>query len=56
MQMTLPLWQKAKSLLMKVKEESEKRLKTQCSKNKGHDMQSHHFANRWKNNGNSDIL
>ena len=24
MQMTLPLWQKAKSLLMKVKEESEK--------------------------------
>ena len=29
MQMTLPLWQKVKSLLMKVKEESEKRLKTQ---------------------------
>ena len=41
-----------KSLLMKVKEESEK---TQCSKNKDHGHQSHHFlAYRWGNSGNSD--
>ena len=47
-----------KSLLMKLKEESEKGwLKTQHSKNKDHDIQSHHFmANRWGNNGNSDRL
>ena len=47
-----------KSLLMKVKEESEKTwLKTQNSKNKDHGIQSHHFmANRWGNNGNSDRL
>ena len=48
-----------KSLLMKVKEESEKKswLKTQNSKNKDHGIQSHHFmANRWGNNGNSDRL
>ena len=47
-----------KSLLMKVKEESEKvGFKTQHSKNKDHDIWSHHFiANRWGNNGNSDRL
>ena len=47
-----------KSLLMKVKEETEKSwLKTQHSKNKDHGIQSHHFmANRWGNNGNSDRL
>ena len=45
-----------KSLLMKVKEESEKSwLKTQHSKNKDHGIQSHHFmSNRWGKNGNSD--
>ena len=47
-----------KSLLMKVKEESEKNwLKTQHSKNEDHGIWSHHFmANRWRNNGNSDRL
>ena len=47
-----------KSLLMRVKEESEKSwLKTQHSKNKDHGIWSHHFmANRWGNNGNSDRL
>ena len=47
-----------KSLLMKVKEESRKCwLKTQHSENKDHGIWSHHFmANRWGNNGNSDIL
>ena len=48
------------SLLMKVKEESEKklkRLKTQHSKNEDHGIQSHHFmANRWGNNRNSERL
>ena len=46
--------QELKSLLMKVKEESEKSwLKTQHSKNKDHGVQSHHFmSNRWGNNGN----
>ena len=45
-----------KSLLMKVKEESEKNwLKTQHSKNEDHGIQSHHFmANRLVNNGKSD--
>ena len=44
-----------KSLLMKVKEESEKSwFKTQHS---DHGIWSHHFiANRWGNNGNSDRL
>ena len=44
-----------KSLLMKVKEESEKAgLKTQHSKNEDHGIWSHHFmANRWGNSGNS---
>ena len=40
-----------KSLLMKVKEESEK---AQHSENEDHGIQSHHFmANRWGNSGNS---
>ena len=44
-----------KSLLMKVKEESEKNcLKAQHSENEDHDIQSHHFmGNRWGNSGNS---
>ena len=47
-----------KSLLMKMKEESQKRwLKTQYSKNKDHGIRCHHFmANRWGNSGNSDRL
>ena len=47
-----------KSLLMKVKEESEKRwLKAQHSENKDHGIWSHHFmANKWVNNGKSDRL
>ena len=47
-----------KSLLMKVKEESEKvGLKDQHSENKDHGIQSHHFmANRWGNSGNNDRL
>ena len=60
MQMTPPLWQKAeqKSLLMKVKEESEKSwLQTQHSENEHHGIWSHDFmANRWGNNGNSESL
>ena len=46
-----------KSLLMQVKEESEKvglKLNTQKL---NHGIQSHHFmANRWGNNGNSEIF
>ena len=46
-----------KSLLMKVKEESEKLLswlKTQHSENEDHGIRSHHFmGNRWGNSGNS---
>jgi len=48
-----------KSLLMKVKEESEKKswLKTQQSKNEDHGIQTHHFmANRCENNESSDRL
>ena len=47
-----------KSLLMKVKEESEKHwLKTQHSKNKNHGIWSHHFmADRWGNSGNNGLL
>ena len=47
-----------KSLLMKVKEESEKScLKTQHSKDKEYGIWSHSFvANRWGNNGYSDRL
>ena len=45
-----------KSLLMKVKEESEKvGLKFNIQKNKDHGIWSHHYmANRWGNNENSD--
>ena len=44
-----------KSLLVKVKEESEKSwLKTQHSENEDHGIWSHHvMGNRWGNNGNS---
>ena len=43
-----------KSLLMKVKEESEKVGLKQHSKNKHHGIWSHHFmGNRWGNSGNS---
>ena len=47
-----------KSLLMKVKEESEKvGLKLNIQKIKDNGIWSHHFmANRWGNNGNSDRL
>ena len=48
-----------KSLLMKVKEESEKKswLKTQQSKKEDHGIQTHHFmANRCENNESSDRL
>ena len=49
---------KLKSLLMKVKEESEKvGLKLSIQKTKIMALQSHHFtANRWGNNGNSERL
>ena len=44
-----------KSLLMKLKEESEKSwLKAQDSENEDHGIWSHHFmGNRWGNSGNS---
>ena len=43
-----------KSLLMKVKVESEKVGKTQHSENENHGIRSHHFmGNRWGNSGNS---
>ena len=44
-----------KSLLMKVKEESEKAgLKLNIQKNSDHGIRSHHFmGNRWENSGNS---
>ena len=47
-----------KSLLMKVKEESEKvGLKLNISENQDHGILAHHFmTNRWGNNGNSDRL
>ena len=57
-----PLWQKAKknykSLLMKVKEESEKvGLKFNIQITKIMAIWSHHFmVNRWRNSGNSDRL
>ena len=45
-----------KSLLMKVKEKSEK-VKAQHSENKDHDIWPHHcMTNRWGNNGNNDRL
>ena len=46
-----------KSLLMKVKEESEKVGLTQQSEDEDHGIWSHHFmANIWGNNGKSDRL
>ena len=46
-----------KSLLMNVKEESEKPGLKQHSKNKDGGIWSHHFmGNRWGNNGNSETL
>ena len=47
-----------KSLLMKVKEESEKAgLKLNIQKSEDHGIRSHHFmANRWGSNGNSETL
>ena len=49
--------EKLKSLLMEVKEESEKVGLKQHSENEDHGLWSHHFmANRWGNNGNSDRL
>ena len=42
-----------KTLLMKLKEESEK-VKAQHSENEDHGIRSHHFmGNRWGNSGNS---
>ena len=49
--------EKLKSLMMKVKEESENWLKTQHSENQDHGIWSHHFlANRWGNSRISDRL
>ena len=46
-----------KSLMMKVKEETEKAGLKLNIENKDHGMQSHHFmANRWGKNGNNDRL
>ena len=46
-----------KSLLMKVKEESEKFGLKQHSENEDNGIQFHNFmANRWGNNGNSERL
>ena len=47
--------EEVKSLLMKMKEESEKAwLKAQHSENEDHGICSHHFmVNRWGNSGNS---
>ena len=47
-----------KSLLMKVKEESEKAgLKLNIQKNEDHGIWSHHFMTyHWGNNGNGDRL
>ena len=46
-----------KSLLMKVKEESEKADLKLNSKNEDHGIWSRHFmANRWRNTGNSERL
>ena len=60
MQMTPSLWQSEeglKSLLMKVKVESEKASQNKHLKNKDHGIYSHHFiVNRWGSNGNSDRL
>ena len=46
-----------KSLLMKVKEESEQANLKLNTQNEDHGIWSHHFvANRWGNNGNSERL
>ena len=46
--------EKLKSLLMKVREESEKAGLKLNSKNEDHSIWSHHFmANKWGNNGDS---
>ena len=46
-----------KSLLMKVKEESEKVGLNSTFRKKNHGIRSRHFmANRWGNNGNSDTF
>ena len=46
-----------KSLMMKVKEETEKAGLKLNIENKDHGMQSHHFmANRWGNSRNSERL
>ena len=56
MQMIPPLWQKVKelkSLLMKVKEESERVGLKVNIQNEDHGIWSYHFmANRWGNSGN----
>ena len=58
MQMTPPLWQKAKKkepLDESERGELKRWLKTQHSENKDHGIQLHHFmANRWGNNRNSE--
>ena len=59
MQMTPPLWQKEelKSILMKVKEESEKVGLQLSIQETDRGIWSHHFiANRWGNSGNSERL
>ena len=50
--------EKLKSLMMKVKEETEKAgLKLNIQKNEDHSIRLHHFmANRWRNNENSERL
>ena len=55
---TLMAEKERKSLLMKVKEESEKvGLKLNIQKTKDHAIWSHHFmGNRWRNSGNSGRL
>ena len=46
-----------KSLLLKVKVESEKVLKLNISENEDHGIRSHHFmGNRWGNSGNGVTL
>ena len=46
-----------KSLLIKVKEESENGLKTEHAENSAQGIWSHHFmGHRWGNNGNSDRI
>ena len=54
----MPKSEELKSLLMKVKEKSEKAgLKLNIQKDEDHGIQSHHFmSNRWGENGNSDRL